>query len=87
MANSRAQNVIFADTTGVLPGPAGIICGIKYIGDTGGSAVLRFDSGSGGRAWEANGDVESFDETYIRNPGQNMHITVAGGAVVYIYLK
>jgi hypothetical protein len=89
MANSRRHNVVRLDTTGVVPGPAGTITAIRYIGDTGGSAQLRGGASDSQILWEASGDVETHDDLWIRaaTTNDNMHITVAGGAVVYLYLK
>lgn len=87
MANARVGNVIRLDTTGTIPGPAGQIKSILYIGATGATAVLRANGVSGTPVWERSGDVEVEDGVYIRYPNstENMHITIANGAVVYLY--
>lgn len=87
MANTRAGNVIRLDTTGTVPGPSGRIKSILYVGDTGASAILRADGGSSQIVWQRSGDLEALDEVCIVLPGStnNLHITVANGAVVYLY--
>ena len=86
MANSRSQNVIRLDTTGTVPGPAGRIKSVLYIGDTNGTAALRPAVGAQ-ILWERSGDVEVLDDIYLQAPAatETMHITITNGAVVYLY--
>ena len=87
MANTRAGNVIRLDTTGTVPGPAGRIKGILYIGASSATAVLRFDGASSTIIWERAGDVDVLDDVCIQivESTENLYIEIASGAVVYLY--
>ena len=87
MANTRAGNVIRLDTTGTVPGPAGRIKGILYIGAVSATAVLRFDGASSTIVWQRSGNVEALDDVKIQVPAstENLRIEIGSGAVVYLY--
>lgn len=85
MANTRAGNVIKVDTSGAIAGPV-FIQSLKYIGNTSGTASIKEESSSGNDLWEEEGDANIHDEVCI-SAGKGVYVTVANGAVVYLYLK
>lgn len=86
MANTRNGNVIYVDTNAAFADVRGI-CGIKYIGNTSGTANVRGDaSASGELLWEEEGTANILDDVEIRC-STGIYVTVTNGAVVYIYLK
>ncbi len=88
MANTRANNVIYVDTTGyTLDGPVWIEA-IKYIGNTSGTALITTGTGgSGSRLWEEAGtNNQSADDVCIY-ASNGIHVAVTNSAKVYIYLK
>lgn len=85
MANTRAGNVIRVDTSADFSDVRSIK-GIKYVGDTNGTAVIKKENTSGNRLWERSGTNQQFDEACIRcNTG--IRVEVTNGAVVYLYLS
>lgn len=86
MANTRAGNVVRVDTTANFTDIKSIR-GIKYIGNTSGTArVEKWNAaGTGNLLWEADGTTDVFEEVSIRcNVGVRVEVT--NGAAVYIYL-
>jgi hypothetical protein len=87
MANASAGNVRYVDTDGTTFSGPMRICGIKYIGNTSGTAIIRtgLTAGAGARMWEGEGATDFFEDAEIvANDGINIALT--NGAVLYIYL-
>lgn len=87
MANSRVNNVIFVDTTGyTFSGPL-YIESIKFIGATGATAAITAGtSGTGAPLYEAAGTASVAEEVCIAAK-DGLHVAVASGAKLYIYLE
>lgn len=88
MANTRANNVIYIDTTGFISvGPLEIEA-IKYIGSASGTAVITSGvSGSGNRLWEEAGTANIFNGDCCIKAKDGLHVAVTNGAKLYIYLE
>lgn len=87
MANARAGNVIFVDTTGYTLDQILKIRAVKYIGNTSGTAVITMGtSGSGTIIWQETGSNNTAaDEICARIDG--FHVALTNGAKVIIYLE
>lgn len=86
MANARAGTVIYCDTTDTTyTGPLKIK-GIKYIGNTSGTAELKQGSSSGATLWRESGSSNVFNEVemFIKD---GLNVTLTNSAVIYIYLE
>lgn len=87
MANTRAANVIYVDTTGYTLDQQVTICSVKYIGNTSGTALITVGtSGSGSRVWEESGATNQAAEE-IEAKVDGFHVALTNGAKVYIYLE
>lgn len=84
MANGRAGSVIYVDTTGYSLPLQTFIAGVKYIGASGGSAVI-YNKQSGQKIWEASGSTNEFNQVNFMS-SDGLYVTLASGAVVYIYI-
>lgn len=88
MANARADNVIYVDTSAGFAGPLNI-CGIKYIGNTSGTALIESGSSASGGVdlWNESGaNILPVDDVdIVANNG--IYVTLANSAKIYIYLK
>jgi hypothetical protein len=87
MANHRASNVIFVDTSAQFDDQANI-CKIKHIaGGASSTVTIKADSTSGKLVYESVlDDGEVVDEINIRLK-HGYYVTVSGSAKAYIYLK
>lgn len=87
MANTRVANVIYVDTTGYTLDQTVVICSVKYIGNTSGTAVITAGtSGSGSKIWqEAGASNQPAEEIEAKADG--FHVALTNGAAVYIYLE
>lgn len=88
MANGRAGNVYYVDTSGALDSNATkiTICAVKYIGNTSGSASIKADSSSGVIVWQESG-ANNLSADFVEMRIDNPYVTVANGAVVLIYTE
>jgi len=87
MANTRDNNVIALDSTGAISGDVWRIKSFHYVGASSGSVILRSPDGSGKVVYEASGASDnSLDVGNLHVIG-DLHVTVANGAKLYIYLK
>lgn len=88
MANTLANNVLYIDTTGyTYAGPLKIE-GIKYIGTASGTALITQGvSGSGSRLWEETGTANVFNGDACINANDGIHVAIAAGVKLYIYLE
>lgn len=86
MANTRAGNVVRIDTTADLTDIRSI-CGIKYIGNTNGTARVEkyVAAGNGNLLWEQDGTSDLFEDVQIRS-NVGIRVEITNGAVVYLYL-
>jgi len=84
MANSQAGNVIYVDTTAAFDVRS--VYAVKYFGSNNGTAVIS-STASGLPLWEEGGSDFSkpIEEICIHDAG-GLTVTVANGAVVYLYL-
>lgn len=85
MSNTRGGNVIRVDTSAAFTDVRSIE-GIKYIGNTNGTASIKKTDTNGAVLWEARGTSDTFDDVCLRSP-TGIYVTVANSAVVYIYLR
>jgi hypothetical protein len=86
MANARKSGVMVLDTTANFVGNFNIK-GIKYIGASSGTAVLKSDDNSSGTTiWEHSGDVRVYDDVCI-SLKNGFGIALTNNAKVYIYLE
>lgn len=87
MANATAGNVVFVDTTAYTDSRTLKICGVKYIGNTNGTAVITDGTaGTGTTIWQENGAANlRVDEIEARVNG--FHVALTNGAKVIIYLE
>lgn len=87
MANSYVNNVIVVDTTGYThPGPL-YIENIKFIGAANATAAITAGTtGSGAPLYEAAG-AASVAESICIYAKDGIHVAVASGAKLYIYLE
>jgi hypothetical protein len=86
MANAKGANVQFVDTNDTtLTGPQ-VIVGIKYIGNTSGTATIKQDTSGGAALWEESGSANTFNQVYIKTSG-SIHVALTNSAKVYIYYK
>lgn len=87
MANTFSANVIKCDTSAAFT-YAKNICGIKYIGETNGTATVKGGgTSSGDLLWEEEGTANVFDSNLEIRDSNGVYVTIANGAVVYLYLK
>ena len=88
MANGRAGNVYYVDTSGALDTNLSkmSICAIKYIGNTSGTASIKADSSSGVIVWQESG-ANNLSADYVEMRIDNPYVTVANGAVLIIYTE
>lgn len=87
MANTRSSNVIRVDTTAAFTAPL-FIRTIKIIGVAASSATIRDDaSASGSILWEDATTSNRTDSDVCINATRGVHVTIAGTAVVYLYLE
>lgn len=86
MANTLTGTVYRVDTTGALPLAINVE-GFKYVGGTGGSVIVRKGSASGNIVYESAGTTEKSAEGACLRSVSGLHVTVAGTAVLYVYLK
>ncbi len=85
MANARAANVLIVDTSAQFDGQHRV-CGVKYIGNTNGTASIKADSSAGVVVYEADGTADIFED--IRAAlNHGMYVTITNGAKLYIYLE
>lgn len=88
MANITANNVIYIDTTGYTHSGPLEIESIKYIGAASGTALITQGvSGSGSRLWEEAGTANVFNGESCIAAKDGIHVAIAAGVKVYIYLK
>lgn len=85
MANARARNVIFIDSTGTFQG-ARKVRAVKYYGAITSSVTIREKDSSGTVLWKEDGSGDVFQEVLIESP-DGIHVTVTGTAEAHIYLK
>lgn len=87
MANGRTGSVIFVDTTGYYLDQTVCIEGVKYIGNTSGTAVISAGiTGLGQTIWKESGaNNQTLDEIECRVDG--FYVTLTNGAQVIIYLE
>lgn len=87
MANSKFKTVIYVDTTADFTGPL-VICGVKYIGASGGTLVIT-DKATSARIYEESGtgnqQLEDLD-VFIKQD-ETITVTVASSAKCYLYLE
>ncbi len=84
--NTYSANVRRIDTSANFSGAIEIV-GIKYIGNTSGTAQIE----SGGTdsdllLWQESGSSNVYNEVNIRDM-RGVRVEVTNGAVVYLYLK
>jgi hypothetical protein len=86
MANHREGNVIFVDTDAAFTDVRSI-CGVKYIGNTNGTATIKGSGASGGDVvWQEAGTANIYDQVELRD-SEGVYVAVTNGAKVYLYLK
>jgi len=87
MANSRASGVIYVDTNDSDFSGIYNIRGIKYIGQTSGTATITDGTGgSGAGVWDQNGATDAYDDVDIRLTN-GFNVALTNSAVIYIYLR
>jgi hypothetical protein len=87
MANSAEQNVLFCDTDDTTYAGIRKIRSIKYIGNTNGTAVIKFQSSSGDVLWQESGASNVYNPDLCIVAPQGIHVAITNGAKVYIYLE
>lgn len=86
MANATKGTVLYCDTTGTLfDGNRLRISGIKYIGNTSGTATLKAGGSGGTLVWQESGTSNVFNGE-LEAVVDDAYITITNGAIVYIYL-
>lgn len=85
MANANKANVLIVDTSAQFDGQQRI-CGVKYIGNTNGTASIKADTTSGTVVYEVDGTADIFEDIkmYLKD---GMYVTITNGAKLYIYLE
>ena len=87
MANSVANNVIYVDTTGYTYSGPLEICSIKYIGAASETAVITQGvTGSGSILWEESGTANVFNSDVELAAKDGIHVAIAAGVKLYLYL-
>jgi hypothetical protein len=88
MANTKAGNVYFFDTTaGTIPGPAKI-GSVKYIGNTSGTAAITAGTGgSGNPVWQESGTSNQAAEEICAFSSDGFYIALTNSAKIYVYLE
>lgn len=88
MANSYAGTVIKVDTSAAFSF-AKNVAAIKYIGtnSTASAALYAGAVSTGSQLWEAASAAVQYNEGLCIRDDQGIYVSVANGAVVYIYLK
>jgi len=87
MANARANNVIFVDTTAYTLDQTVKIRAVKYIGNTSGTVSISVGTaGTGTVIWQETGTNNlSVEEICARVDG--FHVAITNGAKAIIYLE
>ena len=88
MSNAMTNNVIRVDTTGYTNTNRLRICGVKYIGNTSGTASIKADASSSGQIlWEESGANNVWNPELEINAAGGIYVTLTNSAVIYIYLE
>lgn len=87
MANASAKNVIFVDTNDTTLSRNLTICGIKYIGNTSGTATIKDESSAGAVLWEESGSANVWNQDIEIKANKGVHIALTNSAKVYLYIK
>ncbi len=86
MANYREASVVFCDTTGMTVLEGKEVCGVKYIGNTNGTATIKHGGSGGDVIYEAAGTASIFEDVHFTS-NDGIYIEVTNGAKLYVYLK
>ena len=85
MANSRDSGVLFVDAASTSFNEGMEIQGVKYIGNTAGTAIIS-NRNSSDPLWEESGTSNAYDNVKIK-ASEGITVTITNGAAVYIYLN
>lgn len=88
MANTRNNQSIFVDTNDTtLSGDVFYICGIRYLGASSGTCVIKSGSSSGEIIFDAEGASNDYVDLGGLRIKDNIHVALTNSAEVIIYLK